>query len=343
MRKFGLVFQVAATYIGTIVGAGFASGKEVIQFFTQFGEFGTLGVAASGALFTWIGTKMLIFSSRIKAYSFNELMAYIFGERLGTVIQSLIFFIIFGVTGVMLAGAGATFEEQLGLPKQLGIILSVIACLMLLYKGFRGVLWVNSLIVPLMFSLTLSLYFRHGADAGYNWLPDGLPDNYHWLIRALSYAAFNMMTALAVLVPLGKEIKDEKVLGLGGLVGGLGFTVLLCLTHFILLGHHIASGFDIPMAEIVKNFGPAIHLLFVCVIYGEIFTTFIGNIFGMTRQLQSLLPIGHFPSVLLLLLCTFLISQAGYGSLIKMLYPLYGYLCAACFIYLMWVKLPPKN
>ncbi|WKB35304.1 hypothetical protein QS257_17090 [Terrilactibacillus sp. S3-3] len=51
MRKLGLVFQIAATYIGTIVGAGFASGKEVIQFFTQFGEFGTLGVAASGALF----------------------------------------------------------------------------------------------------------------------------------------------------------------------------------------------------------------------------------------------------------------------------------------------------
>ncbi|WKB35303.1 hypothetical protein QS257_17085 [Terrilactibacillus sp. S3-3] len=231
----------------------------------------------------------------------------------------------------------------MGLPKQLGIFLSIIVCLLLLFKGFRGVLWVNSLIVPLMFSLTLALYLHHGDHIGYDWLPNGLPDDYHWLIRALSYAAFNLMTALAVLVPLGKEIKDEKVLSLGGLVGGLGFTLLLCLTHFILLGHHIVSGFDIPMAEVVKYFGPTIHLLFVCVIYGEIFTTFIGNIFGMTRQLQSLFPIGHLPSVLLLLICAFIISQAGYGSLIKMLYPLYGYLCIACFVYLIWVKLPPKN
>ena len=33
-------FKVAATYIGTVVGAGFASGQETLQFFAVFGVRG---------------------------------------------------------------------------------------------------------------------------------------------------------------------------------------------------------------------------------------------------------------------------------------------------------------
>jgi len=33
-------FKIAATYIGTIVGAGFATGQETLQFFAPFGITG---------------------------------------------------------------------------------------------------------------------------------------------------------------------------------------------------------------------------------------------------------------------------------------------------------------
>ena len=35
-KKFG-IFTLAFTYIGTIIGAGFASGREIWQFFGAFG------------------------------------------------------------------------------------------------------------------------------------------------------------------------------------------------------------------------------------------------------------------------------------------------------------------
>ena len=37
-------FKVAATYIGTVIGAGFASGQEILQFFSVFGNMGILGL-----------------------------------------------------------------------------------------------------------------------------------------------------------------------------------------------------------------------------------------------------------------------------------------------------------
>lgn len=347
--KGKLIFQVAATYIGTIVGAGFASGKEIVQFFTQYGALGTLGILVSGIIFTWIGTKLLIYSSRIKAYSFKELMEAIFGKRMGTMIQILIFFILFGVTGVMLSGAGAVFYEQLGLPKQLGILITVFFCFILLIRGLNGVLFINSVIVPIMFIFTLGMAFCTLYTQGLGLHSSHIAvvlhsiDSYQWFISALSYVSFNLITALAILVPLGREIQDEKILSWGGFIGGLGFTLLLLMTHFVLLHYKDTISYDIPIAEVVKGFGGVIHLAFVIVIFGEIFTTFIGNIFGMTRQIQSVKPLNQLSIVAALLLCSFFISQIGYGSLISILYPIYGYLCMACLLYLMFVKLPRKG
>lgn len=51
MQQWISVLLVAATYIGTVIGAGFATGKEIVTFFSRFGAIGTLGVMISCYLF----------------------------------------------------------------------------------------------------------------------------------------------------------------------------------------------------------------------------------------------------------------------------------------------------
>ncbi|MFL6516822.1 MAG: hypothetical protein ACJ8GL_01940, partial [Bacillus sp. (in: firmicutes)] len=36
-RDWTQAFQIAAVYVGTVVGAGFATGKEIVEFFSRFG------------------------------------------------------------------------------------------------------------------------------------------------------------------------------------------------------------------------------------------------------------------------------------------------------------------
>ncbi|HZG73426.1 MAG TPA: hypothetical protein VEY51_17960, partial [Chondromyces sp.] len=52
-------FQVAAVYIGTIIGAGFATGKEIVEFFSQYGLYGLFGMLFGGYLFISMGTKIM--------------------------------------------------------------------------------------------------------------------------------------------------------------------------------------------------------------------------------------------------------------------------------------------
>ncbi|OTA41527.1 MAG: hypothetical protein A6D92_05935 [Symbiobacterium thermophilum] len=52
-RRGAAVFRVATTYIGTVVGAGFASGQETLRFFAAYGPAGLAGILLATLLFCY--------------------------------------------------------------------------------------------------------------------------------------------------------------------------------------------------------------------------------------------------------------------------------------------------
>lgn len=338
LKKTGLVLQIAATFIGTIVGAGFASGREVIQFFTRFGSWGTAGVVFSGLLMTLVGTRLMLYARRIHASSFDALIVRLFGPRTGLVIHSLVFLMLFGVNGVMLAGSGAVFQEQIGWNRWLGIGLSILLSLYFIVKKARGLLWINSLVVPMLTIFIIFLFIQQGS------LSPQLetPWRSGWILSAFAYAAFNLTTSLVVLVPLAAEVQSERVLTAGGLAGGVGFAVLLFLAHQLILSHPGVMLYDMPTAELVRPIGKLMHLGFAAVIFGEILTTYVGNIFGLSRQLSHLFPASFsgWRAAAVLIGGSVVIGLAGYSSLIRVLYPFYGFLCMFLLTFLCFVRIP---
>lgn len=346
MKQWISILIIAATYVGTVVGAGFATGKEIVTFFSVNGAFGAVGIAISGFLFIVAGTKIMVISARIQAYSYQEFNVYLFGSKAGKVVNGFIFIIVICITSVMLSGAGAVFHEQLGLPFQVGIVTTLILSYFILLKGLRGIYAINSYIVPFMilFSLfvTGSILQLYPHELLAQIIPDRLPEQFSWALSPLAYSAFNLMTAQVVLVPLGKEIGDEHVLRWGGFLGGTVLCLLLLANHFSLSVFPETFSYEIPMAELVKRFGSFIHVLFLFIIYGEIFNSVVGNVFGVTRQLQSTFHLRYQHAVLLILFAIFLISQFGYGKLLSVFYPLFGYMGLILLVFLFIKKSPGK-
>lgn len=333
-----LSFQIAATFVGTIVGAGFATGKEIVQFFTQYGAWGTCGVLISGLLFVWVGTKIMLLAADVKARSYKDLNVHLFGPVIGGLFNGLVLIVLLGVTAVMLSGAGAVFHEQIGWSAQLGFLITIGLCYVFLLRGLDGVMAVNTVVVPLMIVFTILIAFLHPSYQDTNPLLPSLtaqPVNIHWLISALSYVSLNLLTAQAVLVPLGGEIRNRRVIQRGGLLGGVVLTLLLLAGHIALKGSPAVMSYQVPMAELIKALGSVIHLLFILVIFGEIFTTFIGNIYGLRRHLAQLFGIKEHYVMAILLAGVYLISQIGYGPLLTHLYPFFGYLGLLYMFYIM--------
>lgn len=87
--------------------------------------------------------------------------------------------------------------------------------------------------------------------------------------------------------------------------------------------------YDIPMAQVVYLFARSVHLIYLLIIFGEVFTSVIGNLYGLEKQVQSFLPVKSKYIFAAIMITAYITSQIGYGRLISTIYPLFGYVSLA--------------
>jgi uncharacterized membrane protein YkvI len=344
-QKWSASLQIAAVYVGTVVGAGFATGKEIVEFFSRFGFIGFIGILISGFLLIYLGAKLLRMAARVGAHSYQEFNEYLFGRFFGRVINVLTLLMLLGVCAVMLSGAGAVFQEQLQLPKTFGVLITIGLSVLVLFIGMKGLFVVNILVVPLMITFSFILMIKSVQIPHFTEQLMTIPflsDGWKAVISPFSYAAFNLFLAQAVLVPVANEIKDDETIMWGGILGGLALTLILICGHFVLIMLPQVETYEVPMAMIVKNIASGLYWIYVFIIYGEIFTSVIGNAFGLERQLRKYIALPSIAIIFFIFLISYFISLVEYGELLSYLYPLFGYFSLA-FIVLLWMKpLNPK-
>lgn len=336
-KRASNVLHIAFTYMGTIVGAGFATGQEILQFFTKFGYWGTFTIAIATGLFIWLGTKMMLVASEIRAKSYEDLNIALFGPRFGRLISHFMLVVLLGVTAVMLAGAGTIFYEHWNMPYQVGLLITIAGSFLLLRKGMKAILTVNAIVVPVMLLFTVLVIIETFQTPGSNKFITLTTDHSIWAAWAspFLYTAFNLSLAQAVLVPLGAEIRDKKTIITGSWVGGIGIGFMLMAGHFALSVHMPGiQQFAIPMGGIARELGYYVQFIYIFLIFSEIFTTLIADIYGLTLQLEERLKWSRELLTLGILALCYLASQIGFGPLLSTLYPLFG-LISLGWLYLM--------
>lgn len=327
MKNAVKVLQIAFTYIGTVVGAGFATGQEILQFFTRYGKWGVLTILLSTMLFIWLGTKMMLLAREIKASSYEDLNRRLFGDRIGQGLSIFTMVVLIGVNSVMLAGAGSVFMEHLGLHYQTGLWITLICTYLLLGRGIGGVMQLNSIVVPMMLILSLAIISNTAGTPGATRFFTLGTDSSLLAVWAspLMYTAFNLSMAQAVLVPIGSHTASRRVIIIGGILGGAGVGFMLMAGHFALSAYMPGIvQYEIPMGSIAQQLGTTIQLIYILLIFMEIFSTFVADVYGVTLQLKQYI---HVPpkwiSVTILVIC-YVTSQFGFSSLLSVLYPVFG-------------------
>ncbi|WP_064092342.1 YkvI family membrane protein [Rossellomorea aquimaris] len=333
-------FQIAAVYVGTVIGAGFATGREIVEFFTRFGFIGFIAILLSGYLFITLGTKIMLKSHEINAQSFEHFNEYLFGKVFSKFMNFVMMVMLIGVSAVMLSGAGAVFEEQLLLPKQLGIGITIALGFLTMMVGIKGLFAVNTFVVPIMiifnlllmvFSVKNSLFLESFLTIPHS------DDGWKSVIAPFSYVAFNLAMAQAVLVPVASEVKDVQTIKYGGYLGGIFLTLILISSHFTLVMIPNVTQYEIPMAVVMKSFVSGIYVIYIIIIYGEIFTSVIGGVFGLEKQLTNYWKFSSVTTFSGIFLVIYSLSFFEYSKLLSYLYPLFGYM-SLLFLILLWMK-----
>ena len=164
MKKLNWI-EITSLYIGIIMGAGFASGRECWQFFGVFGTKGYAGAAASTVCFVLLAC-MLTYIARSKGTAdlgrlicpVESRPAY---ELIGWVLAAIYYSMIIAMT----AAGGSLLNQQFGISKAVGGIIIAILCIITVLGDFERVSKVFRLMIPVLFTvgiITIILTIRAG-------------------------------------------------------------------------------------------------------------------------------------------------------------------------------------
>lgn len=322
--------KVAGTYIGTVVGAGFASGQEVLQFFVFFGNAGLVGLLVVTVLFILFGYMIMDLGSRIDAESHMDIVGAISGKMLGAFSDMLISIFLFGTLSAMFAGSGALMSQQFGLHPLLGGSLMAGLTILTVLSGFNGIVNAISLVVPFLLMTAIGV-----GMASLSIAPDEMPVKSvapnigflrNWLWSAILYTSYNTVTSFGILGPLGARAKDRKAIVTGAVLGGIGLGLGACALFFALRYHFVASAsLEVPMLYIAGKISPIVQSFYCIVLLAEIYTTAVGNLYGFSARLAQFGRSDTRFLIIVTALCAFLFSLLGFSNLVRYFYPSMGY------------------
>ena len=114
---------ISFAFIGTVVGAGFASGQEALLYFSAFGAQGMWGAVLGSVLMVVAGVTILQLGSYFQANEHTEVLGAISSKWMGWILDIATIVTLFSIGFVMFAGAGANLNQQFGLPVWVGAVL----------------------------------------------------------------------------------------------------------------------------------------------------------------------------------------------------------------------------
>jgi uncharacterized membrane protein YkvI len=305
--------------LGTIIGAGYASGRELWEF---FGFESGLAICIFTIIFIIAVYVIMKISYEEKSKHFFPVLERLIGRKLSYVYDVLIVLYLFSTTIVMIAGGGATLEA-FSVPYWGGIVFFSVLLVLLFLSDTNGIIRLNALIIPL---LVLGLFFAllsFNFSNHHAWVLD-LTKQYNWP-AAFTFTSLNILPLIAVLSAIGKEIKDLKEakvasIGSGVVLGAISFVYNETLVQ---MADYLAE-YEIPLFAILKGSPFAVFLFMSVMLWLAIYTTAVSGIFGLASRFKELinLPIWFMALVLVLLMIPF--TRFGFANLVAILYPLYG-------------------
>ncbi|RHW32735.1 hypothetical protein D1B33_16330 [Lysinibacillus yapensis] len=336
-------FQIGGAFVGLVVGGGFASGQEIMQFFTGFGIYGVLGAMVALIGFSFLGMNIAQLGYELQTASHKEVVYHIAGRPFGAILDVLITFFLFAVTVAMFAGAAAAFHQLFNIDPVVGSLVMAVLTVLTLMLNVNSIIQLIGVATPFLLAImvAIALYSIFTMDhtiSEQNYLSQhqrvAAPN---WLLGASLYVSYNIATCVGMLTVIGSSATSRKVAGFGGVIGGVLLGILILLINVAMFAKmDIVMGMDMPILEIAKNMHPIIGIVMAIALLGMIYSTAVGLLFSFVARFVS--PKGPFyrPLVIMFGALAFMCSFVGFTTLVGKVYALMGYLGFFIIIAIVW-------
>ncbi|APT91740.1 membrane protein [Corynebacterium phocae] len=332
---FKRALAISMAFVGVVVGAGFASGQEALVYFVAFGSTGIWAMVLSAVLMLITGIAILQLGSYFRATDHNAVYSEIAGPVSYRILDWGTITTLFCIGFIMFAGGGANINQQFpSIPTWVGGLVLLILVLIVGRLDVDKVTNVIGAITPfiIIFIVGVAIYTMLTSDIDYNALDTfarghvdpAVPNP--WL-GAANYTGMNVMCAVSMGIVIGGNFLDNKTVGLGGIIGGIIFILLMALlVGALFINIETVYDADIPVLALVNSINPLFGYAMTFIIYGMIFNTAVGQLYALAKRITRKKPENFYKTYVVACLVGFVLSFAGFKQLVSFVFPILGYI-----------------
>lgn len=327
--------KIVFVIIGTMIGAGFASGQEMYLFFFSYGLNGIIGILISCSLMGVVIYKTLQILNKYEIKNYKDFldilienksnkMPFILKNIINLIINTFILITFF----IMIAGFGAYFEQEFGINSIIGSSALGILCFIIFLTSVKGVVKANELLVPVLIIFLIIIGIVNLKAINLLELENYVlrTNSSSYILSAILYSSYNSILLIPVLLTLKKYVKDKKQIAWVSIISTFIMILLSIIIYLILVRVDVdITKLEMPAVYVVSNIFALLKYVYGFIILGSIFTTAIslGTSFlqNVTRNKKSYTQVG-----IIMCITAVLISKIGFSNLVSLLYPIFGYL-----------------
>lgn len=324
------ILKVVFVIIGTMIGAGFASGQEMYLFFFSYGIEGIFGILISSLIMGIVIYKTFQIVDKYKISTYKEFLDILIKryKKPKLIINIIINIFILITFFIMIAGFGAYFEQEIGVSSLIGSAILAVVSFLVLNTSVKGVVKANELIVPILIGFLAIIGIINLKDIHFFELGDYIikSNSSNFAISAILYSSYNSILLIPILLTLKNYIHEKrqilKIASISALI-----IILLSIVIFLLLVKVDVdiTKLEMPAVYVVSNMYKILKYIYGFIILASIFTTTIslGTSFlqNTSKNRKSYTQIA-----MIMCITSVLISKIGFSNLVSSLYPIFGYL-----------------
>lgn len=320
-------FLFAMTLTGTFIGAGFATGQEILSFFVM--------QSPAGAVFYVFSCFIMLLICRMTAgregVSAPEFYEELFGRKTGNAVFLISIFSLFACFSAAASGTGRLFEEFFALTYFEGVAAMIIVSILICRWGIEGLYVLNCILTPVIVLLSAVFGFISAANPDTVAVANVLHSTERMVTPAISavlYAGYNIFPLIPVCLGAGeKDIRGYAVAFF--VCSAAGIAVCLSLrTHYDAALLH-----ELPFLSAVGGISSFASKAYSAVLLFALLTTAASCFYGFENGMREFFKIKRESIYIIAFAGLILMLPFGFSGIIQRVYPVFGAVGSAVMLF----------
>lgn len=321
------MFKIIFVLIGTFIGAGFASGKEVFNFFTIYSFNGIISIFIFSLFLFLLIYKCLNIKTRLKINTYNEFILYL--EKKYRFFNHNIYLFIINIFlassfYIMISALSSLFNYQFNIAKFITIIWTIFICYIIFFnKNINFIYIINSILMPFLILFIILLCIFNINLNNINFYEQ---NNYLTIFNAifigLLYFSYNSLLLIPIIFDL-EITKKNNNLKISLFFSIIIFFITYLINLLLLSYYNFVYNLELPILFIANSSDKVFSYFYFFIILSAIFTTMISSGYSFISNFNT----NNFKIKLVtFLLFSFVFYFFSFSDLINFFYPLFGLL-----------------